>query len=137
TRISNLPVRVPSTFFAILIQNFGEMSDVSHYASPRIPTHSPSPLPSPTSRLNASCAVWDVKLGESGVFDVSHRYLSPLLHPEDFGIESFVMNRNLLLRGTEDRHAPGFLKFTITSTALFIKYVEAWLSNPEADIYHL
>lgn len=57
----------------------------------------------PDWRQNAYCAVWHIKLGESGVFDVSHCSLFPLLHPTDFGMDSFVMSQDLLLRGTDDR----------------------------------
>ncbi|KAG8918842.1 hypothetical protein FRC01_001624 [Tulasnella sp. 417] len=65
----------------------------------------------PRWQEKASCAVWDVKIGESGVLDTSQRSLFPLLYPEDFGFESFVMNRDLLLRGTNDNYARVFEVF--------------------------
>ncbi|KAG8913839.1 hypothetical protein FRC01_004362, partial [Tulasnella sp. 417] len=69
-----------------------------------------SPI-NPRWQEKATCAVWDVKLGVSGVFDASHRALFPLIYPRDFGFESFVMNRNLLLRGTDDNYARVFEVF--------------------------
>ncbi|KIO27171.1 hypothetical protein M407DRAFT_23588 [Tulasnella calospora MUT 4182] len=58
---------------------------------------------------NDACrSVWLVKLEELGRFNMTHRSIFPLVYPEDFGNNSFVMKGDLLLRGTDHQYVRVF-----------------------------
>lgn len=77
----------------------------------RLPSLTANPRLASEWEDNACCSIWRVRLEDSERFSVSHLSLFPLVYPGDFGNDSFVMNRDVLLRGTDEPHTRVFEVF--------------------------